>query len=39
MTREWLVAFSYPADDEFTRLNTGVLGGLTEPLTSRCIVH
>ena len=28
MAREWLVAVSYPVDDEFTRINTGVLGGL-----------
>lgn len=26
MTREWLVAVSYPADGEFARINTGVLG-------------
>jgi glycerate dehydrogenase len=30
MTREWLVAVSYPADDEFTRINTGVLDGLAK---------
>ena len=28
MARESLVAVSYPADDEFTRINTGVLDGL-----------
>ena len=27
MTREPLVAVSYPVDEEFTRINTGVLGG------------
>jgi len=27
MAREWLVAISYPADDEFTKINTGVLDG------------
>jgi phosphoglycerate dehydrogenase-like enzyme len=27
MARESLVAVSYPVDDEFTRINTGVLGG------------
>lgn len=27
MAREWLVAVSYPADDEFTQINTGVLDG------------
>jgi phosphoglycerate dehydrogenase-like enzyme len=27
MAREWLVAVSYPADDEFTKINTGVLDG------------
>ncbi len=30
MAREWLVAVSYPADDEFIRINTGVLGGLAK---------
>ena len=25
MAREWLVAVSYPADDEFTQINTGML--------------
>jgi phosphoglycerate dehydrogenase-like enzyme len=27
MAREWLVAVSYPADDEFTQINTDVLDG------------